>query len=57
AKFPTESILDRDLSNAIQKFKIHTDEKLDASRLLITLLEHKSYDHQWAIEFELDNEN
>jgi hypothetical protein len=29
AKFPIESILDHDLSNAIQKFKVHTDEKLD----------------------------
>lgn len=57
AKFPTESILDRDLSNAIQRFKVHNDEKLDASRLLTTLLDRKSYDHQWAVEFELDNEN
>ena len=57
AKFPNETILHRDLSNAIQRFKIHTDEKLDASRLLTTLLERKSYDHQWAVEFELDNES
>ena len=57
AKFLNETILDRDLSNAIQRFKIHTDEKLDASRLLTTLLEHKFYDHQWAVEFELDNES
>lgn len=57
AKFPDESILDRDLANAIQKFKIRTDENLDASRLLTTLIGRKSHDHQWAVEFELDNEN
>src|SRR5205807_6866702 len=57
AKFLNETIFDCDLLNAIQKFKIHTDEKLDASCLLMTLLECKSYDYQWAVEFELDNES
>ncbi|RHZ83597.1 hypothetical protein Glove_90g2 [Diversispora epigaea] len=41
AKFPTEFILDRDLSNVIQKFKIHSDKNLDAT----------------PVEFELDDEN
>ena len=57
AKFPDESILDCDLANAIQKFKICTDENLDASHLLTTLIERKSHDHQWTVEFELNNEN
>ncbi|CAG8663204.1 5743_t:CDS:10, partial [Ambispora gerdemannii] len=40
AKFPTESILDRNLSNIIQKFKIHTDEKLDASQQIVLWLKY-----------------
>ena len=57
AKFLNETILYCDLSNTIQRFKIHTDEKLNASRLLMTLLERKSYDYQWAVKFKLDNES
>ncbi|CAG8668959.1 2853_t:CDS:2, partial [Ambispora gerdemannii] len=57
AKFPTQSILDCDLINAIQKFKVKTDVAQDASRLLQTLIRHKSHDPEWFVEFQLDDEN
>ncbi len=57
AKFPTASILDCDLTNAIQRFKVHDNEKNDASRLLTTLMNRKSNDPEWVVEFELDDEN
>ncbi|RHZ65115.1 hypothetical protein Glove_319g96 [Diversispora epigaea] len=57
AKFSTEFILDCNLSNTIQKFKIHSNKNLDASHLLTILIEQKSHDHGWAVEFELDDEN
>ena len=57
AKFPTASILDCDLTNAIRKFKVRHDEKQDAARLLTTLINQKSHNSEWVVEFELDNEN
>ena len=57
AKFPTASILNCDLMNAIQRFKVHDNEKNDASRLLTTLMNRKSNDSEWVVEFELDDEN
>ncbi|PKC14835.1 hypothetical protein RhiirA5_408956 [Rhizophagus irregularis] len=42
AKFPTLSILDYDLANAIQKYKVKPDIIHDASHLLKTLIEYKS---------------
>ncbi|CAB4436498.1 unnamed protein product [Rhizophagus irregularis] len=44
AKFLTIFILDCDLSNAIQKYKVRPDVIHDASRLLKILIEHKSND-------------
>src|SRR5271154_6573123 len=44
AKFPDISILDCDLSNAIQKFKVKSDITHDASSLLKILIEYKSND-------------
>ena len=57
ARFPTITILDCDLANAIQKYKVKSDIVHDASRLLKTLIERKSADPGWFIEFELDREN
>jgi hypothetical protein len=57
ARFPTITILDCDLANAIQKYKVKSDIVNDASRLLKTLIERKSADPGWFIEFELDQEN
>ena len=57
AKFPTASILDCDLTNAIRKFKVRHDEKQNAARLLTTLINRKSHNSEWVVEFELDNEN
>lgn len=57
AKFPNESILERDLANAIQKFKVKADEKTDASRLLTILIQKKTHDPEWVVKFELDTEN
>ena len=57
AKFLTISILDCDLSNAIQKFKVKSDVANDASCLLKTLFEHKSNDSEWFVEFQLDQDN
>jgi hypothetical protein len=57
AKFPTVSILDCDLSNAIQKFKVKSDVANDASHLLKILVEHKSNDPRWFVEFQLDQDN
>ena len=44
AKFPTISILNCDLTNAMQKFKVKSDVANDTSRLLKILIEHKSND-------------
>lgn len=57
AKFPNLSILDRDLANAIQKFKVKVDVINDASQLLKTLLQRRSDDPGWFVEFQLDQEN
>jgi len=57
ARFPTLSILDCDLANAIQKYKIKPDVEHDASRLLKTLIERKTDDPSWVVEFQLDQEN
>jgi hypothetical protein len=57
AKFPNLSILDRDLANAIQKYKIKTDVTHDASHLLRTLIEYKANDPGWFVEFQLDENN
>ena len=57
AKFPAISLLDCDLTNAIQRFKINADVTHDASRLLKTLIQHKSTDPGWFVEFQLDQEN
>ena len=57
AKFPVLSILDCDLTNAIQKYKIKADVTQDMSCLLRTLIQHKSNDPEWFIEFQLDEEN
>ena len=57
AKFPTISILDCDLANAIQKYKVKSDVTHDASHLLKTLMQQKSNDPGWFIEFQLDQEN
>jgi hypothetical protein len=56
AKFPTISILDCDLSNAIQKYKVRPDVIHDASRLLKILIEHKSNDPGWFVDFQLDQD-
>jgi len=57
AKFSTISILDCDLTNAMQKFKVKSDVANDASRLLKILIEHKSNDPEWFVEFQLDQDN
>ena len=57
AKFLTISILDCDLANAIQKYKVKSDVEHDASHLLKTLIEHKTSDPEWFVEFHLDQEN
>jgi len=57
ARFPTLSILDCDLANAIQKFKVKSDVTHDASHLLQTLIQHKLDDPGWFVEFQLDQEN
>ncbi|CAB5369719.1 unnamed protein product [Rhizophagus irregularis] len=57
AKFPTLSILNCDLANAIQKYKVKPDIVHDASHLLKTLIEYKSNSPGWFIEFQLDQEN
>jgi hypothetical protein len=57
AKFPTSSILDCDLANAIQKFKVKTNEVHDASNLLKMLIQLKSNEPGWFVEFQLDEEN
>jgi hypothetical protein len=57
ARFLTLLILDCDLANAIQKYKVKSDIVHDASRLLKTLIEHKSNDSGWFVEFQLDQEN
>src|SRR5256884_5426717 len=57
ARFPTSSILDCDLTNAIQKFKVKPDEVHDASNLLKTLIQNKSNDPGWFVEFQLNDEN
>ncbi|CAB4408509.1 unnamed protein product [Rhizophagus irregularis] len=57
AKFLTISILDVDLTNAIQKYKVKPDVEHDASYLLKILIEHKSNDPGWFVEFQLDQEN
>jgi len=57
AKFPTLSILDRDLANAIQKYKVKSDVEHDASHLLKVLIQHKLNDPGWFVEFQLDQEN
>src|SRR6266496_5827830 len=57
AKFSTISILDCDLTNAMQKFKVKSDVANDASHLLKILIEHKSNDPEWFVEFQLDQDN
>ncbi|CAB4435969.1 unnamed protein product [Rhizophagus irregularis] len=57
AKFPTLSILDCNLANAIQKYKVKPDIVHDAFHLLKTLIEYKSNSPGWFIEFQLDQEN
>ncbi|RHZ75463.1 hypothetical protein Glove_213g59 [Diversispora epigaea] len=57
AKFPALSILDCDFANAIQKYKVKADVTHDASQLLKTLIQYKSNDPGWFVEFQLDNEN
>jgi hypothetical protein len=57
ARFLTLSILDCDLANAIQKYKVKSDVANDASHLLKILIEHKSNDPRWFVEFQLDQEN
>src|SRR5438270_8677079 len=57
ARFPTSSILDCDLTNAIQKFKVKPDEVHNASNLLKTLIQNKSNDPGWFLEFQLNDEN
>lgn len=57
ARFPTLSVLDCDLTNAIQKYKVKADVSHDASHLLRTLIQHKSNDPGWFVEFQLDEEN
>src|SRR5205085_4345783 len=57
ARFPTSSILDCDLTNSIQKFKVKPDEVHDASNLLKTLIQNKSNDPGWFVEFQLNDEN
>jgi hypothetical protein len=56
AKFLTISIFDCDLSNAIQKYKVRPDVIHDASRLLKILIEHKSNDPGWFVDFQLDQD-
>ncbi|RHZ64254.1 hypothetical protein Glove_326g242 [Diversispora epigaea] len=51
AKFPALSILDCDLANTIQKYKVKTDIAHDASQLLRTLIQYKSNDPGWYVEF------
>ena len=57
ARFPNSSILDCDLANAIQKFKAKSDVEDDASCLLKILIQHKSNDPGWFVEFQLDQDN
>ncbi|RHZ58026.1 hypothetical protein Glove_379g14 [Diversispora epigaea] len=57
AKFPALSILDCDLANAIQKYKVKADVTHDVSQLLKILIQYKSNDPGWFVEFQLDNEN
>jgi hypothetical protein len=58
AKFPTLSILDCDLANAMQKFKVKSNDIMDdASHLLKMLIQHKSNDPGWFIEFKIDQDN
>ncbi|CAB5392574.1 unnamed protein product [Rhizophagus irregularis] len=51
ARFLTLSILDRDLTNIIQKYKVKPNVENDAACLLKLLIEHKSNDSGWFIEF------
>jgi hypothetical protein len=57
AKFPDLPILDCDLANAIQKFKVKSDVTNDAFYLLRSLFQKKSNDPNWFVEFQLDQEN
>ncbi|RHZ43935.1 hypothetical protein Glove_801g8 [Diversispora epigaea] len=57
AKFSTLSILDCDLTNAIQKYKVKTDVTHNASYLLKMLIQYKSNDPRWFVEFQLDEKN
>jgi hypothetical protein len=51
------TILDCDLTNAIQKFKVKSDVRNDASHLLKTLIQNKSNNPEWIVKFQLDQEN
>ena len=57
AKFLTLSILDCDLANAIQNFKVKSDVTDDASHLLKILIQLKSNDPEWFVKFKINQEN
>ena len=57
AKFLTLSVLDCDLTNAIQRYKVKSDITHDASHLLKELFQRKSNDPGWFVKFQLDQEN
>ncbi len=57
AKFPTLSVLDCDLANAIQKYKVKSEIMHDASNLLKELIQRKSNELGWFVEFQLDKDN
>ncbi|RHZ81658.1 hypothetical protein Glove_117g335 [Diversispora epigaea] len=54
AKFLTLSILDYNLTNAIQKYKIKANITNDASHLLKTLIQHKSNNPGWFVKFQFE---
>ncbi|RHZ81981.1 hypothetical protein Glove_115g3 [Diversispora epigaea] len=58
-KFSALSILDCDLANTIQKYKVKTDIVYNAFQLLKTLIQYKSNNPRWYIyiEFQFDEEN
>jgi hypothetical protein len=58
AKFPTLSVLDCDLANAIQKYKVKSEIIThDVSNLLKELIQRKSNEPGWFVEFQLDKDN
>ncbi|CAG8854656.1 38113_t:CDS:2, partial [Gigaspora margarita] len=56
-QYPDVFFLPQDLSNAIQNFKRQNHVECEAATLLNNLLEHKSKDNRWIINWKIDPAN